>query len=123
MRFLSVPIALFLVLACSASGAMEPPAFAGSVAAGSIQFTIDPVSCVYSGARPITFMIDNADVGTENLAPGQTSQAYAASGTPWVQARIANWTSVYFTTATTLWTLRKTVTVPSSGSVTHVVTC
>lgn len=118
MRSLSLLLVAVVALACSAANAMTAP-----VAAGTVFFKIDPVSCNYTSRGPVTFMISNVDVGTEALAPGETSTGYQGSGFVTVQARIANWTSTRFTTPTTLWTLRYSVNIPTSGSVIHTFTC
>lgn len=118
MKFPSLLLAFAVLLACSGAKAMTAP-----VALGTVFFKIDPVSCNYTSRGPVTFMIANEDVGTESLAPGETSIGYQGSGPVVVQARISNWTSAYFKTPTTLWTLRGSVIIPSSGSVTHVFTC
>lgn len=122
MKSLLTGLALVLVSACG--GATSPRA---EQAMGIASFKVDQVSCVYSGARSVTFYIANLDVGTESLLSGATSvgyptkasSAYATTGNPVVQAMVANYTA----TGGALWTLRTNIVVPANGATTHTFTC
>lgn len=114
-------LAAIAVAACSASSPVAP---APARETGSISFKIDPISCRYQSALVTTFLVANDSIGAEPLAPGQTSSAYVvATGWPVVQARISGFTSDYFRSPVTLWTLRSNVHVSPNGSVVHVFTC
>jgi hypothetical protein len=120
MRRLLTGIALSGLLACG--GSTEP-----SPLKGTALFTIDRVTCTYSGNRDVTFFIAGDSVGMQALAGGATSTGYltkatsqyARGGNPVVQARIANYTS----TGGALWTFRTNIVVPGNSSVTHSFTC
>lgn len=122
MKPLLTGLALVLVSACG--GATDPRA---EQSMGTASFKIDQVSCVYSGARSVTFYIANVDVGTESLTSGATSvgyltkasAAYPQTGNPVVQAMIANYTA----TGGALWTLRTNIIIPANGAITHTFTC
>jgi hypothetical protein len=121
MRRLLTGIALAGLLACG-GGSTEP-----SPLTGTALFTIDRVTCTYSGNRNVTFYIAGDSVGMQALAGGATSNSYLtkatseykSAGNPVVQARIANYTS----TGGALWTFRTNIVVPANGSVTHSFTC
>jgi hypothetical protein len=120
-RLLASGIALSGVLACG-GGSTEPTSLPGTAL-----FTIDRVTCTYSGSRDVTFYIAGDSVGMQALAGGATatgyltkaSSSYSRPGNPVVQARIANYTS----SGGALWTFRKNIVVPANGSVTHSFTC
>ena len=114
-------LAVVLLSACGGATSPDPQAM------GTAYFKMDQVSCVYSGAKSVTFYIETVDMGTQSLTAGATSTGYLTKasatypkpGGPVVQARIANYT----TTGGALWTLRTNINVPSNGTVTHTFVC
>jgi hypothetical protein len=120
MRRLLTGIGLSGLLACG--GTTEP-----SELKGTALFTIDRVTCTYSGNRNVTFYIAGDSVGMQALAGGATANGYLTkatseyktAGNPIVQARIANYTP----TGGALWTFRTNIDVPANGSITHSFTC
>ena len=114
-------LAVLLLSACGGATSPDPQM-------GTAYFKMDQATCVYSGAKSVTFYIATEDVGTQSLTGGATSTGYLtkASATyatpargPVVQARIANYTA----SGGALWTLRTNINVPSNGTVTHTFLC
>lgn len=122
MKSILAVLVLVLLPACGGDPTSPP-----EPAKGTAYFTIDQVSCVYSGTKSVTFYIANLEVGTESLVSGATSvgyltkasAAYSQPGHPVAQARFANMTG----SGGALWTYRTNINVPANGSVTHTFTC